>query len=199
MPSSSSEEARTSLICTSTKQMASSVKHHPQYLKMAASTLRQGPKAQPLASGYVLLRQRSAIIMTAAGPGPCSIRALSEQSTLAASPSGSTHIITAPHMCPVHRAMFEGCWLPTLSMLPSLLGDSGVRGSSSSAAPLPPAGGVPGVLAGMLFDLRCRLSRAAVLSPALLGMVGVSKSSCTQYYLLVVRAGGRLYLRGNDL
>ena len=59
-------------------------------------------------------------------------------------------------------------------MLPSLLGDSGVAGVSESSA----STGVSGVPAGMLLDLRCRLSRMAALSLLLRGMVGVTRSSC---------------------
>ena len=63
----------------------------------------------------------------------------------------------------------------TLSMFPSLLGDSGVAGVSASSA----SAGVSGVPAGMLLDLRCRLSRMAALSLLLRGIVGVTRSSCT--------------------
>ncbi len=65
----------------------------------------------------------------------------------------------------------------TLSILLSLLGDSGVTGSSLLRSA---AVGVVGVLAGMLFDLRCRDSRCVGLSALLRGIVGVTRSSCTR-------------------
>ena len=70
----------------------------------------------------------------------------------------------------------------TLSMLPSLLGESGVVGTSLLSS-IPAAAGVVGVLAGRLLDLRCRDSRLGGLSPLLRGIMGVTRSSCVRHLL----------------